>query len=235
VAVDGPRGQRTAKWEGAEGRGIVLRLRRGPGAASVGAVDASRTPLTSLVAAAPLAAATTGLVAAELARACVCAYVDERRALARGAVALVGRVVSKSPVPRTPGLGLPGHRYVVRVTGAKGARLGREVAVVGETSSLCGFEWRVGDRVGTFLGRIRGVWTTGGCGLVSPVELERGVPTGAADGFTVISLAVVWCGQRGTSTASSSDELEPQRNTTCSSAAWRASGSCSGRAPVACS
>jgi hypothetical protein len=126
----------------------------------------------SLVAAALLAAATAGLVAAELARACVCGYVDERRALARGAVALVGRVVSKGPVPRTPGLGLPGHRYVVRVTGAKGARLGREVAVVGETSSPCGFEWRVGDRVGTFLGRIRGVWTTGGCGLVSPVELE---------------------------------------------------------------
>ena len=126
----------------------------------------------SLVAAALLAAATAGLVAAEPARACVCGYVDERRALARGAVALVGRVVSKSPVPRTPGLGLPGHRYIVRVTRAKGARLGREVAVVGETSSPCGFQWRVGDRVGTFLDRIRGVWTTGGCGLVSPVELE---------------------------------------------------------------
>ena len=125
----------------------------------------------SLVAAALLAAATAGLVAAELARACVCGGVDARTALERGAVALVGRVVSKSPVQRTPGLGLAGHRYVVRVMRAEGARIGGEVAVVGETWSPCGFEWRVGDRVGAFLGRIRGVWTTGGCGLVSPVEL----------------------------------------------------------------
>jgi hypothetical protein len=126
----------------------------------------------SLLVAALLVAATAGLVAAELARACVCGDGDARRALERGAVGLVGRVASKSPVPRTPGLGLPGHRYVVRVTRAKGARIGGEVAVVGETTSPCGFEWRVGDRVGAFLGRIRGVWTTGGCGLVSPVELE---------------------------------------------------------------
>ena len=52
-------------------------------------------------------------------------------------------------------------------------RLGRKVEVLGDQFSSCAFDWKVGQRVGAFLHRTRGRWTTSLCSLSTAGELER--------------------------------------------------------------
>jgi hypothetical protein len=52
-------------------------------------------------------------------------------------------------------------------------RLGREIVLLDDEFSSCTFDWKVGQRVGAFLYRTRGRWTTGLCSLSTAAELER--------------------------------------------------------------
>ena len=61
----------------------------------------------------------------------------------------------------------------MRVERALNVRLGRKVVVLGDEFSSCSFDWRVGQRVGAFLHRARGRWTTSLCSLSTAGELER--------------------------------------------------------------
>jgi hypothetical protein len=125
----------------------------------------------SVLAGASIALATSAAVAVDLAGACSCVFVEPRDSIESGAPALIGRVVAKRPVDDATPAG-PGYEYRVRVEREFNARLGGEVAVAGGYSSAtCGVDWQVGDRVGAFLGRIGGRWTTGACSAVRPAEL----------------------------------------------------------------
>ena len=108
---------------------------------------------------------------AEEASACSCADIDPRDRIEEGAPALIGRVVSVTPADPMP----QGRysRYVLRVERALNVRLGREVVVLDDEFSSCSFDWRAGQRVGAFLYRTRGRWTTGLCSLSTADELER--------------------------------------------------------------
>jgi hypothetical protein len=109
---------------------------------------------------------------AEPASACSCADYDPRDRLEAGEAAFVGRVVSAPPRNPTPPLKIA--RYVVRVERALNVRLDRRIVVRSNPySSSCGVVWAAGQRVGSFLNRTRGGWTTNLCSLVRPAELER--------------------------------------------------------------
>src|SRR5688572_22842386 len=94
-----------------------------------------------------LALAGTLALGMERAGACSCADLDPRDRFESGEPALIGRVVSSGPSERNHPFGGPATRYVVRVERALNARLGEEVAVLGSDISVCGFRWRVGQRV----------------------------------------------------------------------------------------
>jgi hypothetical protein len=119
-----------------------------------------------------LALAVVAAVGVQRAGACSCAGVDPRERLADGEAALVGRVVAKRPSQDVP-FG-EGYQYTVRVERQFHVELGSEVLLAaGANEGSCGFEWEVGERVGTFLQRDGGDWTTNLCQLVEPAELER--------------------------------------------------------------
>jgi hypothetical protein len=110
-------------------------------------------------------------VDADRAGACSCADLDPRDRVEAGVPAVIGRVVSApdrlTASPRAA-------RYVVRVERAVNVRLGDEVVVhASPFSSSCGVDWEVGQRVGAFLDRSRGRWTTGLCSIAQPREIER--------------------------------------------------------------
>jgi hypothetical protein len=110
--------------------------------------------------------------APDRASACSCADYDPRDRLEQGEPAFIGRVVSAPP--RNPLQPLKVARYVVRVERALNVRLGRRIVVRSNPySSSCGVVWARGRRVGAFLSRARGGWTTNLCSLVKPTELRR--------------------------------------------------------------
>jgi hypothetical protein len=64
-------------------------------------------------------------------------------------------------------------RYVVRVERALNVRLGRRIELLDDEFSSCTWDWKVDQRVGAFLHRSRGRWTTNLCSLSTARELER--------------------------------------------------------------
>ena len=104
--------------------------------------------------------------------ACSCAGLDPRDRLAEGEPAVVGEVVSRRAVEGRPFDSV--YEYTVRVEADFNSALGPEVVITSGTSSgACGFTWEVGQRVGAFLYREAGAWSTNLCSLVEPAELER--------------------------------------------------------------
>ena len=109
-------------------------------------------------------------VGADLARACSCAGIDPRDRLAEGEAAVIGKVTASKTAETSPSGQIV--EYTVQVERAFNASLGEEVRVRGETNEgICGFTWKVGERVGAFLTRNGEHWTTGLCSLVSPRDL----------------------------------------------------------------
>jgi hypothetical protein len=122
--------------------------------------------LVPLLAVATVAVAWTGEASA-----CSCADSNPRDRIEEGVPALIGRVVSHQPAEPIPQERY--SRYVVRVERAFNVRLGRRIEVLGDEFSSCAFAWKVGQRVGAFLHRVRGRWTTNLCSLSTAAELER--------------------------------------------------------------
>jgi hypothetical protein len=109
-----------------------------------------------------------------LARACSCAPLDAGERLRAGTPAVIGEVLDKKDVGS---IGDPpsDHLYVytVRVERAFNLEPQGKIAIRGNTNgAACGFSWSVGDRIGAFLYRYRGEWTTSSCGEIAPAELE---------------------------------------------------------------
>lgn len=129
-------------------------------------MTARRLLLVALLALAAFAVAGTGEASA-----CSCADSDPRDRIEEGVPAVIGRVVSHQPADPIPQERY--SRYVVRVERALNVRLGRKVEVLGDQFSSCAFDWKVGQRVGAFLHRTRGRWTTSLCSLSTAAELER--------------------------------------------------------------
>ena len=125
-----------------------------------------RLLLVALLTVATFAVAGTGEASA-----CSCADGDPRDEIEEGAPAVIGRVVSHRPADPVPQERY--SRYVVRVERALNVRLGRKVEVLGDEFSSCTFDWKVGQRVGAFLYRTRGRWTTSLCSISTAAELER--------------------------------------------------------------
>ncbi len=112
--------------------------------------------------------AATAAVGVDQAGACTCAPLDPRDRLADGDPAVLGEVVARRATEPA------GYAYTVRVEDAFNATLGAEVVIDGGSmSAACGFTWRVGQRVGAFLHREAGEWTTDLCSLIAPAELRR--------------------------------------------------------------
>lgn len=127
----------------------------------------------------PLLICALGLAAAvathaELARACSCTDIDPREGLAAGDTAVVGRVISKRLVDESPRSFDRTYVYTLRVRRSFGRRLGRRLELrANSNGGLCGVEFRVGERVGSFLGGRPGRYTTNTCRLVDPADLIR--------------------------------------------------------------
>ena len=122
------------------------------------------------LAAALLTLAISVAIGADLARACSCAPTDPRDRLADGEPAVIGEVEARRTVESTPAGEV--FEYTVRVERGLNASLGPVVMIRGASNGgACGFRWEVGQRVGAFLWREGGNWTTGLCSLVSPAAL----------------------------------------------------------------
>jgi hypothetical protein len=129
-------------------------------------MTARRLLWAALLAVAAPAAAGTGEASA-----CSCADGDPRDRIEQGTPAVIGRVVSHTPADPIPQVRY--SRYVLRVERALNVRLGREVVILDDEFSSCSFDWKVGRRVGAFLYRTRGRWSTSLCSLSTARELER--------------------------------------------------------------
>ena len=130
-----------------------------------------RLPLTVALVALSLLA-TAAALNVEPAGACSCAGLDPRDRLAAGTPAVTGEVVSRRQLGEQPAGTTV--EYTVRVERAYNASPGSEIVITsGSNFGSCGFTWTVGERVGAFLDRGDGGWTTNLCSLVEPAELER--------------------------------------------------------------
>lgn len=112
-------------------------------------------------------------VAVDLAGACSCMPMDAGARLADGEVAFVGTVTAKQEVGPVgdPPMGNE-YDYTVAVERSFNADLPEEITLRGNSiGAACGFSSTVGRRIGAFLYREDGRWTTYSCSLVPPDDL----------------------------------------------------------------
>ncbi|MBD0330913.1 MAG: hypothetical protein ICV64_12525 [Thermoleophilia bacterium] len=110
-----------------------------------------------------------GLAAtAEPARACSCVGIDDpRRTLLESDAAFVGRLLSRRGGERGRGV------FVFRVEVAVKGRFGETVEVDSASDgAACGLEVAVGARIGLYLERERGRWTSSLCRQIAPDRLR---------------------------------------------------------------
>ena len=119
--------------------------------------------LAGMVAAVAVVAAT-----ATPAHACSCAMPDSRSLLAQADGAFVGRLVARRDLG--DGRAVFTFRVERRVKGAMGPTIDVESASNG---AACGLETTIGARIGLFLEREGGRWTSSLCWQVSPEDLRR--------------------------------------------------------------
>ena len=119
-----------------------------------------------LVLAVVLAASAALAATADPAYACSCAPPDPRILLGQADGAFVGRLVSRQDVD-------PGRaRFTFEVERSVKGALGATVVVESASNSAaCGIEAPVGTRIGLFLERSNGRWTSSLCSQVSPEDL----------------------------------------------------------------
>jgi len=118
-------------------------------------------------------------VTADRASACSCMLMDPAERLENREPALIGEVTARKPVDPSGDLP-PGamYEYTVRVERELNVDLPETITLSSYVNgAACGFEWKVGQRVGAFLYREADGWATNLCLLVRPARL-----TAAADG-----------------------------------------------------
>jgi hypothetical protein len=120
-----------------------------------------------------------GLLAAESAQACSCAYVRPEVQLKRSDAALIARHLAVRPIEGT--VEVEFVYRVGRVYEGEGLRRGRRITVrTFNSDAVCGLTPTPGELTGLFLGRRDGRWVGSACGQLSAKQMRRLGDEGAA-------------------------------------------------------
>lgn len=138
------------------------------------------------------------------ANACTCLPLDDLKSVMRGSDgAFVGSFVRSSADETSPSW--PYASYEFKVDAVYKGPIESEIVVrSGRDSAACGIAARKGDRIGLFLERDEGIWTSGSCAQVSaadmrrtgvrptaPIDIEAAGPP-AASGANAIPVEALW-------------------------------------------
>jgi hypothetical protein len=131
---------------------------------------------------------TTAAVGTETASACSCIQITPKSRVDNGEPALTARVIRRRVTDRDPSGWPTEYAYKLRVGRRANAGFRRHMGVTGQAGgNSCGFKWRVGQRIGAFMYRADGAWTTSSCGIVSPKKLAPLLQPLSAKGGTTTS------------------------------------------------
>lgn len=107
------------------------------------------------------------------ANACTCLPLNDMKSvLRRSDGAFVGSFVASSADDTSPSWPFANYEFKVDAV-YKGAIASEVIVRSGRDSAACGIAAREGDRIGLFLERKEGVWTSGSCAQVSAADMRQ--------------------------------------------------------------